>query len=135
MIVLPGLDSGNPAFAIASIPMALGVIAATVGFLGFGMILHETQPRSDTPINSRYSCRIKCFGGATSKEGGCEVNVLRYPPFLPGLELETFSRSFDDMDYQIIQLKCNLDPASPNTILIDVPSYTGSPEQIRVVMD
>lgn len=122
---------GKPAFLAMAVPMAAGILLATIGVIGLWLTLGDTIPLRETWANSRYSCRFNSSGNATTSYGGVDVTVLYHPAIAPGLVWKRYSRSFDSK-YEFDNLACTLD-VNAGTLVITARRVNGSAETIKLI--
>ena len=83
--------------AVMHIPIAIGYVLGTIGFLGLILIvMQETEPSQKTEqLASNLNCEVRYWGGFGS-ESGYAVNLHKQWPLLPFIEKKVYSVSINE---------------------------------------
>ena len=109
------------------IPILLGLALGSVGVLGLMFIIGDSTPRQEAKLNSHYGYQVCFTGGAYTSGDTAEVDIVRYPSFLP-IQKTVWHRSFDEREYDYYQgLRVALSPDG-RQVLVTVTKYGGAQE-------
>lgn len=91
---------GVAAGMFLSVPLLLGLLLGTVGFLGLGFIMGDVPPIYIGQTGSQARCYVYSFGNATTAEGGYDVTLTRSMPLVRFVERSVHKERFTEPSFQ-----------------------------------
>jgi len=95
---------------IASLPIMVGYLVATVGLLGLIMISTDFESHRTVTLSKNTYFREYVYGNVTTEDGGMKIDVYEYLTWFPIFEKKIFSKQISIMRYEINDLKIKLTP-------------------------
>jgi hypothetical protein len=96
-------------FIIGFIPIVLGYIMATVGFLGVMMISGELGATKSTDLQDSFYFREYGYGNATSSDGGTIIEFYKSPKWFPIIEKRLLTKKVSYLQYNTDSLNVKID--------------------------
>ena len=93
---------------IASLPIAVGYLVATLGLLGLMMISLDFESHRTVDLGDNSYFREYGYGNATTDDGGLKIDVYKFLPWFPIFEKKIFSKNVSSMHYNTTDLKVKL---------------------------
>ena len=96
-------------FIIGFIPIVLGYIMATIGFLGIMMISGEFGATKSTDLQDSFYYREYGYGNATSSDGGTIIEFYKSPKWFPIIEKRLLTKKVSYLQYNTDSLYVTFD--------------------------
>ena len=96
-------------FIIGFIPIVLGYIMATIGFLGIMMISGEFGATKSTDLQDSFYYREYGYGNATSSDGGTIIEFYKSPKWFPIIEKRLLTKKVSYLQYNTDSLNVTFD--------------------------
>jgi|GEM_PF-5201851 len=75
--------------------IALGCILGSVGLLALASIVSDFEPHRTIYLYNDYAYKQYSLGSAPGDYRGIKISIVKRPLWLPGLEYEIFSKTYD----------------------------------------